>query len=491
MAKRTAVIDIGSNSVGMVIYEKTSRFAFHLIYQAKSKVRISQDAYKNNGNLQDIPMQRTFDALADFTSVISSMDARKTLCVATSALRDAPNAKEFTLRIKKKLGLKIKIIDGQREAYLGGIACANLLPPQENALSIDIGGGSTEFAFIDAKNIKQTLSLNLGTVRLKELFCDNDDAQGAKEYIDEKLSALDTIQTDKLIGIGGTFRAVATGIMQQIDFPLVKLHAFECESTQVTPYIEQLLIADKLRLLELGIKENRFDVIKPGALILQRVIHKLSIKHLIASSVGVREGLYLSDLLRNSKDKLPVNYNTSVRNILDMYVADKHYSNNLNKVAKTLFDLLKNKLNLQEHFRTSVAISAKLYPSGSSIHQFSLNKHSYHLIKSALEYGLSQKEMILISTLVRYAKRKLPSTNHVKKYAQLLPEIDTLNTLSYILSLSIALLSHRPRNIDFTLELDEDSIIVKSKSSFYLSKEEIHSLESLPHSKLEVRCFVI
>ena len=70
MAKVTAVIDIGSNSVRMVIYEKTSRFAFHLLYETKTKVRISQNSYQNNNNLQEIPMQRTFDALKDFTTIL-------------------------------------------------------------------------------------------------------------------------------------------------------------------------------------------------------------------------------------------------------------------------------------------------------------------------------------------------------------------------------------------------------------------------------------
>jgi exopolyphosphatase/guanosine-5'-triphosphate,3'-diphosphate pyrophosphatase len=95
MAKRVAVIDIGSNSARLVVYEKTSRFAFHLLNESKSKVRLSENAYKNNGNLQEIPMQRTIDALKDFLSIIYSYKARKTLCVATSALRDAPNKKEF------------------------------------------------------------------------------------------------------------------------------------------------------------------------------------------------------------------------------------------------------------------------------------------------------------------------------------------------------------------------------------------------------------
>ena len=151
MSKRVAVIDIGSNSVRMVVYEKTSRFAFHLLHEAKSKVRISENAYQNSGNLQELPMQRTFNALTDFISIASSMKARKTLCVATSALRDAPNKKEFLHKVKQELNLNIKIIDGPKEAYFGAIACANLLPEQKNALSIDIGGGSTEFSVIEKK----------------------------------------------------------------------------------------------------------------------------------------------------------------------------------------------------------------------------------------------------------------------------------------------------------------------------------------------------
>ncbi|MFA5462041.1 MAG: hypothetical protein WC274_08180 [Sulfurimonas sp.] len=171
MAKRVAVIDIGSNSLRMVIYEKTSRFAFHILYEAKSRVRISQNAYQNGGNLQEAPMQRAYDALENFLSIITSFKARKTLCVATSALRDAPNKKEFLNRVKNGLGLNIKVIDGQRESYLGAIACANLLPEQQNAFCIDIGGGSTEFALINKKKYpKKLISKSWDSTSKRALF---------------------------------------------------------------------------------------------------------------------------------------------------------------------------------------------------------------------------------------------------------------------------------------------------------------------------------
>lgn len=485
MAKRVAVIDIGSNSVRMVVYEKTSRFAFHLLHEAKSKVRISEDAYKNNGNLQELPMQRAYDALDNFLNIISSLKVRKTLCVATSALRDAPNKKDFIQRVKNNLKLNIKVIDGCKESYFGAIACANLLPTQENALSIDIGGGSTEFALIDSNNVKKTISLNLGTVRLKELFFDTNSIDDAVSYIDDTIDSFITdINPTTLIGIGGTFRAITTAMMKSSDYPYKKLHAYECSEDKFTTFISSVLEADKSKLKKLGIKKDRFDIIKPGALILQRVLKKLKIKNLITSGVGVREGVYLADLLRGSKEKFPANYNTSLRYLLDSHVDDNNFSNQLNSLSKKIFDLTYEHLNIDKKYRYELAVSAKLYITGNNIHFYSKNKHSYYLIQSALEYGFTHAQTILIATLVRFAKGKLPSDLHFKNYSSLLPDRDTLNKLSYILSLTNALLSHKPRNIDFELKLNDRVLVVESKNNLYLVKEAVDKLSEIKDLKV-------
>ncbi len=479
MAKRVAVIDIGSNSLRMIIYEKTSRFAFHILHEAKSRVRLSENSYQNGGNLQDIPMQRAFDALENFLSIISSFKARKTLCIATSALRDAPNKKDFVNRVKNSLGLNIKIIDGQREAYLGAVACANLLPEQKNALSIDIGGGSTEFSLINKQDIKLNISLNLGTVRLKELYFDANDTDGAKIYIDSELSQLDNIEVSSIIGIGGTFRAISNAILNSSSYPVKKLHAFEPDYNEFVDFLKKILVSNEDELKRLGVKTNRLDVIKPGAMILLRVFKKLKIKNLITSGVGVREGVFLSDLLRTSKNKFPANYNTSVRCILDLHINNASSSNQISSVAKKLFDLTYKDLNIDKNYRYELAIAAKLCLSGNSIHYYSHNKHSYNLIKDALEFGFTHKEIILIATLAKYAKRKLPSSLHVDKFRDLLPDVQQLNSLSYLLSLSIALLSHYPRNVDFTVSFENNELNIKSKNSLYLAKESISRLESL------------
>lgn len=487
MAKRVAVIDIGSNSIRMVVYERTSRFAFHLLHEAKSKVRLSQNAYQNNGNLQSDAMQRTFDALNDFLLISKSFNVKKTLCVATSALRDAPNKQDFLKKVSKKLKLNIKVIDGKKEAYYGSIACANLLPEQKNAMSIDIGGGSTEFALIDANNVTNTFSINLGTVRLKELFFDKDDIDGAISYIDEKLAYLDELDATTLIGVGGTFRAVSSVMMKNENYPLDKLHAYECSREAFKKYLTKLLHADVNGLKKLGVKPDRYDIIKPGVLILLRVLNKLDINKLITSGAGVRDGVYLADLLRNSKDKFPSNFNTSVRYLIDTHINDNNYSNMLNKLSKELFDLTSKCLNIDPRYRYDLSTAAKLYPSGSNVHFYSKNKHSYYLIQSALEYGFTHKQIVLIATLNRFSKKKHPSTMHINHYRELLPDMKTMEALSFLLSLSVALLSHRPRNMDFDLKLEDNTLIVESKNILHLSKEAVKKLSKIKNLKVEFK----
>jgi exopolyphosphatase/guanosine-5'-triphosphate,3'-diphosphate pyrophosphatase len=480
LAKRVAVIDIGSNSVRMVVYEKTSRYAFHLLHEEKSKVRISEDAYLHNGELQALPMQRTFNALHDFLEIAASFKVKKILCVATSALRDAPNKQDFIQRVRSHLGLNIKAISGEKEAYFGAIACANLLPKQQNALSIDIGGGSTEFAFIHNDSVSSPISLKLGTVRLKELFFDNNNLKDAIKYIESEFNKLPELkETTTLIGIGGTFRAISSAILKESLYPLNKLHAFEYSADTLHDYIEAILKAkNEKELASLFIKSNRFDVIKPGALILHCLLKRVSAKHVITSGVGVREGVYLSDLLRTSKDKFPHNYNTSVRYILDSYVHDKAFSNNLASLTKKIFDLSYEYFGIDYKYKEILSIAAKLYPAGSSVHFYSQNKHTYYIIQSALEYGFTHHDIMLISTLTKYAKNKLPSDTHLQLYAKLLPNnAHITHSLSYILSLSIALLSHRPRNIDFTMQFEKGILIIKTKNILYLSKNTVEKIE--------------
>lgn len=478
MAKITAVIDIGSNSARLVIYKKSSRFAFNLLHEATSRVRLPEDAYQHNGELQEVPMQRTYDALKGFLNIASSFGARKILCVATSALRDAPNKQNFISRINRELGLKIKVISGIDEAIFGARACLNLLPI-DDAITIDMGGGSTEFTNIRNKTIVSFISLDLGTVRLKELYFDNNDLKGAKQYIDAQLEKLPSdMISSTLVGIGGTFRAIANSILKSTAYPLDILHGFEFSAKKLTTILKKILNADEKTLKKLNIKPTRYDTIKPGALIILQLLNKMNnISRCVTSGVGVREGVYLSDLLRNQNYKFPSNYNPSVRFLLDNFLIEKQFSNNLALLTGRIFDIIHEYYKIDINYKHALIVAAKLSPIGSSIDFYSSNKHSLYLIQNCLEYGFTHRQIILIGTLVRFVKRKSPSKSYLQEYQDILPDDKIVEILSFIITLSSALLTHRPKKVDYTIDFQNECLHVGSRDNLYLVKEVLDTLQ--------------
>ena len=472
MAKRTAIIDIGSNSVRMVIFERTSRFAFTLLHESKSRVRISEGAYRHGGDLQPAAIERAMHALGEFMSIARAYHCRKLLCVATSAVRDAPNRSTFVTRARRELGLNIKVIDGEKEAYLGGVACANLLPHQQ-AKTIDIGGGSTECACLENGLVTNSRSLNLGTVRLKELFFDTGDLEGASAYIDAQLAELPETEEAVVIGVGGSFRALAHIILKAEDHPIKKLHAYTFSVQTLYKLGEKILAApDNDALKALGVKKERYDVIRPGTMILMRFLKRLNCKTLITSGAGVREGVYLTDLLRHSNHRFPANFNPSLHYLLDCHTVEPRFASQLSSLALSLFDLLHAPLDIDPYYRKKLGIAAKLAKVGASVHFYSYSKNSQYLVESALEYGYTHREIMTVAALVRYHKKRKVSRAFYEHYESVLPKLKVLNRLNLLLCLSDALLAHRPRDIDFTLHLnDENGLTIRSAHALHLAKE--------------------
>jgi len=478
MAKCTAVIDIGSNSMRLAVFQKTSRFAFHILHEVKSSVRLSENAYKNNGYLQNEAMDRTALALGEFLSIARSFNARKVLCVATSALRDAPNSALFLSRIRREHNLAIKVITGEREAYFGGIACANLLPAISEAITVDVGGGSSEFTLLRNGKVEQLFSLNIGTVRIKELFFDTNDIPGAIAYIDEALKQLPEFNTTTLIGIGGTFRALTRALMKKEEYPLKKLHAYTTDTGTFFRFTDQIQEAGPKKLRSLFIKPDRFDTIKPGTLILERIIRYTRTKTLMCSGVGVREGVFLSDLLRNAGDRFPSNYNPSVRYLLDTYAVHSDHAQQCAHLSKRIFELVHNALRINPAYQHELSIAAKLLSIGVGIRYYAYQRHSHYLTMSALDYALSHSQIALISHLLLF-KKGTSSSDLIPKnsYGSLLPDEAVLDALSSILWLSHILLASRINAADLILEIDADSgaLIIRGKS-LYLAREQLKNI---------------
>ena len=480
MSKVTTIIDIGSNSMRMVVLQKSSRFAFSLINETKSRVKISEGCYENDGNLQEIPMQRAYESLKSFLNISNALKSRKIICVATSALRDAPNSNIFISKIRKDLGLNIKVIDGEKEAYYGGIAALNLLH-DDTFVTVDIGGGSTEFCFVNKGKVEKSISLNIGTVRIKELYFNKNDVEGAKKYILDNLKKILDLEITipkKVVGIGGSIRALSKIVMAKNQYPLDILHGYAYQVKNEISLFDRISRAKNNEdLKSFGVKKDRFDTIKEGAFIFKTILDELRIDEVVTSGVGVREGAYLTDLLRNSNHKFPENFNISVRSLLDRFQIDEKQSAYLGNNAKKIFDVLKPIHNLDNKFRSLLVISSKLHSIGSTLNFYKSNDNAFDFILNGLNYDFLHTSRVVVAHTIKFSKKSLPSRNDILKYEDLLPSLEVMQWMSFMISLNIAINQDLSRpKVDYVLNDDTLQITLLNKS--FLIESNIEKLES-------------
>ena len=487
MSKITTIIDIGSNSMRMVVLQKSSRFAFSLINETKSRVKISEGCYENDGNLQDIPMQRAYESLKSFLNISNALKSRKIICVATSALRDAPNSKVFINRVKNDLGLNIKVIDGEKEAYYGGVAASNLLH-DDTFVTVDIGGGSTEFSFVKNGKIEKSISLNIGTVRIKELYFNKNNIEGAKNYILDnlkKIFELDIEIPQKVVGIGGSIRALSKLVMTKNRYPLDILHGFTFKVKDEFFLFDRISRArDNEDLKSFGVKKDRFDTIKEGAFIFKTILEELKIEQVVTSGVGVREGVYLTDLLRNSNHKFPENFNVSVKSLLDRFQIDEKQSAYLGNNAKKIFDVLKPLHNLDEKSRRLLVISSKLHSIGSTLNFYKSNDNAFEYILNGLNYYFLHTSRVIVAHTIKFSKKSLPTKSDISQYEELLPSLKVMQWMSFMISLNIAVNQDfsRPK-VEYSLKDEILEISLPNRS--FLIESNIEKLET--PDDLEIR----
>jgi exopolyphosphatase/guanosine-5'-triphosphate,3'-diphosphate pyrophosphatase len=484
MHKRTAIIDIGSNSARLVIFESTSHYGFHLLCEQKSKVRIGEGAYEKEGYLQPIGINRAYLTLKSFLHTIDKYQATHTICVATSALRDAPNAQHFIKWIDKELELKIKVIDGTKEAMYGAIAASNLLPIS-SGISIDIGGGSSDMALIKDGHIIDTYSLNLGTVRLKELFFDKhlDSTtihSKAKAYIENELKRLPTHFKHTLaIGIGGTARTLSKGIMKLSTYPLDKLHAFSYDISRYTDYLEAIPQSSTKNLKQFGLKKNRYDTIREGTLIFTEILKHIQATKVISSAVGVREGVFLEQFLKEDNLKFPLTANPSIRSILDRFkplvTIEKKRKVKL-KLALRLYDLFQNQIQDNKQHGKELLWALKLSSIGKNLTIYKSHQHAFYIAMQELNYGFTHKEILLISLLLRMHGKELLHIPLYEQYKTLLPNKEHVRWLSFIYTLTVFL--HEASNVaNITFKYSNQTLYIISNTPLYLAKEKIIALE--------------
>ena len=477
MSKRTAIIDIGSNSARMAIFEKSSRFAFHLINETKSRVRIGEGAYNFGGILQDHAMKRAFTALEEFSYIIRGYHCTKTLCLATSALRDAPNASLFIEKVRKELNINIKIIEGTKEAYYGAVGAINYLKNLDEAVTIDIGGGSTELAKIEQGLIVETISLNIGTVRLKELFFDKKTPlHEIKAFINQEVEKIPArFKCHHMIGIGGTLRSLSKIIIEKTNYPLKTVHGFEYNINDHASFIDAIVNSDVLGLKAFGVRKDRYDTMREGCVIFQSIYTKLLCEKMITSGAGIREGAFLCDLLRTQHHKFNPSFKLSLRSLKDRFSISKDNNSYVKGITSSLFDALAPIHALDQKFKFELGVAAELADIGISLGFYQNHLHSFYFIINNLNYGFSHEQKVLIAMLIKFHVNKQPTEEDIAAYKMLLPSQRTIEWLSFLLCLAKTIgcdMTHSKISCSY----QNHTLTIESDKNLFLAREQIKQL---------------
>lgn len=445
--QRIGIIDIGSNSVRLVVYERTAAGAHRVSDGSKRAARLSE-RIDDNGRINEAAVDELIDTLRHFTMICAHHHTGHIRAVATAAVRNASNRAEILDRIKMETGLTIELLSGEEEATYGFLGMINSLNVRDGFL-IDIGGGSTEVSLFRNRSLVKSVSFPFGCVSLNKQF-------GSKGILtDDTLKALESMVGEAvgrepwigsspgmpLIGVGGTVRSLAKMHQAANKYPFPHTHNYAISGDATDLLFDQLrkLPLDKRRKLP-GLSKDRADVVVPGIAILRVLYRAVKASHYQICGAGLRDGLFHATRFPNSSKQDDVlAFSLSNLGLLHPEAPRQHVMQ-VGRLALELYDSLQHIHQLNGEARVMLDSASKLFRIGASIDYYEYARHSFYLIVNSHLNGLSHREIIMTAAIASF-KSKSKARQQISEYKELLLEYDLelIYKLGTLLQLSIAL----------------------------------------------------
>jgi exopolyphosphatase/guanosine-5'-triphosphate,3'-diphosphate pyrophosphatase len=421
---KVAAIDIGSNSIHMVVARVDAEGQFTLLDRAKEMVRLGKGTLSARVLSRDA-MQAGMQALGTFKRLADTQGIDRIVAVATSAVREAKNGGDFIAQIGRELGIHVDLITGREEARLIHLAVSNALDLRDGAtVLLDIGGGSVELVLVDAGAVKLRESLKLGVLRLAERFFahdppERDEVDALEEYLDRQLGTvlkrLRGANVQRLVGTSGTVLNLAA-IALHMDGAGApeRLHGVTLRAKDVQRVRKLVVRSDRESRQRLaGLDRRRVDTIVPGALLVDYLMRRLDIGELITCEWALREGVLL-DFVRGHRREIEENEaiadprRRSVVHLGRRLNFEEGHSQQVARLALSLFDQTTERHGLGGREREWLEFAALLHDVGNHIAHSRHHRHSYYLIVHGELMGFDPKEIQLIATVARYHRKAGP-----------------------------------------------------------------------------------
>ena len=303
MTARVAAIDLGTNTVRLLVAEVTPHAAGWRTVLAEQRVTRLGEGFRTTGELGDAAAARTAAAVIDYVARARSAGATRVAIAATSAVRDASNGRVFVRDLEQATGIGVRIISGEEEACLtlaGIVAGLGRLPGV--VVAFDIGGGSTEYILARDGVLTAAASLRLGVVSLAERFpfpgpVEPVRAAALRADVDAQLArelpaVIATTRIDRLVGTAGTVTTLAALDLGLLDYDPARVQGHPLTRAAISRQHRRLAALDLAGRAALPCLEpGRADLILPGLAIVDATLDRLGCERLIVSDWSLREGI--------------------------------------------------------------------------------------------------------------------------------------------------------------------------------------------------------
>lgn len=403
-----AVIDIGSNSARVMVFERDISSHLRLLAGSRASLRLVHDV-DARGALSDATMARTTEALRDFQAIATGAGATRIVAVATAAMRDASNGPLFAERLQRELGIPIKTIGGLAEARYGFAGAVRGLVVS-NGLLFDLGGGSLQITRFARRRLGKGMSLPFGALRLSEKFLASDPPSAKqlrrlRDHVRSHLAKADVTRLssgDRLVGTGGTLRNLAKIDRQARRYPISVLHGYELSVDGLEEVVDRLAATRQKRRDDVpGLSAERADSIVGGAVAIQTLAEFVRAKHILVSGQGVREGVALG-LLKIAIGSPETVKEASLASLVSRFDGWKAETASRRRgIAAEL------QRALEPHAPASVVMAidqaARVLDIGRSLDVVNRHEHVADILLSTELNGFAHQELALVSAIVRRA----------------------------------------------------------------------------------------
>lgn len=417
-----AVIDVGSNSVRLLMARALSEFAFEVIDEERYDARLGEG--QAGGDLTSDGIERGIRALRIMGGIARSFSPDSIAAVGTEALRRAPNANLFLERARTEANLDVRVLSGYDEAYCGFLGVVNSTMLRDGHL-LDIGGGSLEFMRVEGRALTEVQSAPLGAIYSRERHLKSDpptsrEIRSLRKAVRQNLKV--SQQHPVLFASGGAVRNLARIVRLKRGYPLRRLHGFELTRRDVRRLAGQLsrVTTDDRRKMP-GVGANRADILHAAAIVIDEVMELSGAQSMVVAGQGLREGLVWQEL-RGEHALLPDVRHASIVGLARANGVDELAAEPIVHAAAVLFDATREIHGLEQRDQDLLVAAARLSGIGMHVDYYNRDRHAEYLVHSGDLHGFSHREIVMLAALVRWS---IAGTPDLSPYSAIIESDDT------------------------------------------------------------------